>query len=128
MKYDLSHTELALSEIPKGTPGPAKTYNKWKDPAFTKDRERRRHLQRFYGITLEEFEARFKAQDYKCACCGRDTTKGKGWHIDHDHVTKKIRGILCNGCNVSIGINGDTVESVQEAFENQLAYLKRANA
>jgi hypothetical protein len=43
-------------------------------------------------------------QGDKCAICGRAEPNGRGrWHIDHDHKTGKVRGLLCNNCNVLLG-------------------------
>lgn len=39
---------------------------------------------RLYGITPEEYAARFAAQDNRCAICRTATPGGKGWHLDHD--------------------------------------------
>jgi hypothetical protein len=56
-----------------------------------------------------------------CECCGTPLVKGKV-HLDHDHVTGKFRGWLCNSCNLGIGALGDSIDGVKKA----LAYLRRA--
>jgi hypothetical protein len=56
-----------------------------------------------YGITIAERDAMLAAQE-GCAVCGVDKPGSKkGWHIDHCHDTKKVRGILCHHCNVAAG-------------------------
>jgi hypothetical protein len=61
-------------------------------------------LKRTYGITIEQWEAMFETQDFRCACCRSDDPKSKkGWQTDHCHETKKIRGILCAPCNRALG-------------------------
>ena len=43
-------------------------------------------------------------QGHICAACGSDKTNSKkGWTIDHNHETGKIRGIVCPGCNIIAG-------------------------
>lgn len=80
--------------------------------------------QRAYGISLEQFNAMLAAQDHKCAICRTDTWKGKGNkpHVDHDHVTGKIRGVLCGGCNNGLGNFGDDPARLRAAA----AYLEAA--
>jgi hypothetical protein len=57
-----------------------------------------------YGITAKEFNARFEAQNYSCFVCKRTESKGNGaFHVDHCHTTGKVRGILCQPCNVTLG-------------------------
>lgn len=62
-----------------------------------------------YGLDgIEGRDKLLKAQGGKCALCERsDCHWGKGfnnvWHIDHDHVTGEVRGILCAPCNTFIG-------------------------
>lgn len=57
-----------------------------------------------YGITLEDYNELFKKQDGRCKCCGVHQTELKrSLSIDHDHSTGRIRGLLCNNCNVAIG-------------------------
>ena len=41
-------------------------------------------------------------------------------HVDHDHKTNELRGILCQKCNTALGSLGDTVESLERAVK----YLK----
>ena len=62
-----------------------------------------RHVSR-YHISAEEFLEMEKAQDYRCPICGQAYRWGdRGGHIDHDHRTGKIRGILCLCCNHGLG-------------------------
>ena len=43
-----------------------------------------------------------------CAVCRESPRDKKSLHLDHDHATGKIRSFLCNHCNVSIGMVGDS--------------------
>lgn len=64
-----------------------------------------------YGITFYEFLALAAKTDDHCPVCkDRPAT-----HVDHDHATGKIRGVLCNNCNAGIGILGDSVERLESA-------------
>jgi hypothetical protein len=46
----------------------------------------------------------FEAQGRRCAVFGcTDPGSKRGWHTDHDHVTKKVRGIVCQRCNLMLG-------------------------
>lgn len=58
----------------------------------------------------------------KCEACGRPPSSNKGLALDHDHVTGKFRGWLCDLCNRGIGQLGDNLEGVKKALE----YLERA--
>ena len=49
-----------------------------------------------------------------CAVCGCTMTKKC---IDHDHKTKKIRGVLCNNCNTALGLFNDNVEVMRTAIQ-----------
>jgi hypothetical protein len=57
-----------------------------------------------YGITVDEYEAMALAQHGRCAICTTASPGGHGkWFcIDHDHATGKIRGLLCQPCNVKL--------------------------
>jgi hypothetical protein len=57
-----------------------------------------------YGIDEVGYQALLIAQGGKCALCKCEEPGGRGrWHVDHDHVTGKVRGLLCLNCNVNLG-------------------------
>lgn len=58
-----------------------------------------------YRLTLQDHEKLLKRSNDRCEICGSKTsTKGKSrLSIDHDHDTGKVRGLLCNSCNLGIG-------------------------
>src|SRR5437899_4206973 len=50
------------------------------------------------GIPQEEYDERLAAQGGGCAICG-NAPKTRRLHVDHDHKTGKVRGLLCHRCN-----------------------------
>lgn len=87
-------------------------------------RIRNNHLQRRYGITLDEYNEMFAAQGGGCALCGRAFGEGKDRpHVDHDHSRcgrDSVRGIIHARCNFLLSDAGDSVEVLQGAID----YLK----
>lgn len=52
-------------------------------------------------VLVDEFLVR---QAYKCAICHKDLDMRPGrWGLDHDHLTLRIRGVLCRWCNSNLG-------------------------
>jgi len=86
---------------------------------------RQRKYIRSYGINYAEFQRLLDLQKGVCAICGEgETVRNRGGDIrplsiDHDHVTGKIRGLLCANCNVALGLLGDSITRLSKA----LAYL-----
>jgi len=74
---------------------------------------RDRELQRLYGISSAEVDALLTSQGGVCAICARSPEPP---HVDHDHQTGAIRGILCNSCNLAIGMLQDSPDIVQAAL------------
>jgi len=73
-------------------------------------------LVRKFKLTREEFNKIFDAQGRKCAICPRTEPSGSGtWHVDHDHKTDKVRGLLCMHCNRALGYFMDSSELLQQA-------------
>jgi len=82
--------------------------------------QRDRNLRFFHGINSEDFDLVLGAQNGSCAICGATDPNGRGWHIDHDHRTGELRGILCSNCNVALGHFKDNTD----AMRNAVAYLE----
>jgi Autographiviridae endonuclease VII len=61
--------------------------------------DRKSYLKRKYGITIEQYDAMLEAQGGGCFICGRPPRDDISLHVDHDHSTGKVRGILCFCCN-----------------------------
>lgn len=81
-------------------------------------RERERKLLRKYGISLADYDAMRAEQSYQCAICGCPEEKAKEGclHVDHDHNTGRVRGLLCEVCNLRLPWveNGWWVNQAQE--------------
>ncbi|TMR97331.1 endonuclease domain-containing protein [Nonomuraea basaltis] len=60
------------------------------------------HLRNTYGMTKEDFESLWEAQDGRCAVCHAGFKKRRP-HVDHNHQTGAVRGLLCFTCNTAIG-------------------------
>jgi hypothetical protein len=76
-----------------------------------------------YRLSIEQYDAMFQEQNGLCAICGGPPRVGmnKKLHIDHDHATGKVRGLLCMHCNHSI----ERVEKCQGWAAKAEAYLAR---
>lgn len=71
-----------------------------------KEEIREKAWMRRYGITRQEYEEMLEAQGDSCAICKTMDIGRKGhthFHVDHDHVTGKVRGLLCDLCNRGLG-------------------------
>ncbi len=65
---------------------------------------RREMLRKKYGLTVEQYQAMVEEQGDVCAVCGQAETDKYGMlHVDHDHVTNTVRGLLCTQCNTGLG-------------------------
>jgi hypothetical protein len=87
--------------------------------AYRKQINQNNELMRLYGITPRQRDEMLAAQGGGCAICGR---RKKVMCVDHCHSTGQVRGVLCNGCNLSIGQLGDTPARLKRAAE----YLAKA--
>lgn len=83
---------------------------------LTKEQRMNRGLKSNYGITINDYNKMFDEQNGCCAICGKHQSEfSKALHVDHDHITGKIRGLLCQKCNHGIGLFNDSVELLRIA-------------
>jgi Recombination endonuclease VII len=77
------------------------------------------HLTRRYGISAARAQELIDAQGGVCAICRERAPD----HVDHDHATGQVRGMLCLPCNTGLGHFNDDVEVMAKAID----YLNRRN-
>jgi hypothetical protein len=78
---------------------------------------RNAQLQRSYGITLEEFNRMEKEQGGVCAICASPPRHNRALSVDHNHLTGKIRKLLCQNCNAALGMFKDDPERLIRAAD-----------
>jgi hypothetical protein len=82
-------------------------------------------LKTLYGITQEDRNKIIEFQKGICPVC-HDILDGIKSCVDHNHVTNKVRGILCNNCNLLLGSSRDNISILESAIE-YLKYHKGAS-
>jgi hypothetical protein len=81
---------------------------------------RARRLKRKYGISIRQYDEMLALQLGVCAIC-HFPPKSRRLHVDHDHATKRVRGLLCFTCNRFL-VSKNNVETARQV----LWYLSRA--
>ena len=108
-------------------------YNRLQE--FRKDPQHKERFKRYskdncmyrrYGITLDQYEAMVIKQKNRCLICNNQpindgARQNSSLHIDHCHITKKVRGLLCHLCNRGIGLFREKIELLEKAIK----YLKK---
>jgi len=84
-------------------------------------RTRNLHLNRRYGISSNEYDKMVRNVGGKCEICGIIPSR---LHIDHNHRTGAIRGLLCRPCNHALGGFQDSEEILRFA----IMYLSRTDS
>jgi len=80
---------------------------------------------RRHNVTLDQYHAMLEQQGELCAIC-RSVLQPmhKETHIDHDHATGKVRGLLCGACNLGLGKFKDNPAALRAAA----AYVEAEHA
>jgi hypothetical protein len=106
----------------------ANAYNKsrWVNSEIRENARGRKLLSR-YGITPEDYSRMLLEQKGSCKICGTEdphhiSNNSKYFCVDHCHTTGKVRGLLCNNCNVAIARFKDNIDSMEKA----ILYIKES--
>lgn len=86
---------------------------KYKEKHREDDRRRRR------GCTPSQYKLLQQSQKGMCAICGKEVNEQL--RADHDHVTGKMRGLLCDNCNWGLGNFKDNIQYLK----NAICYLEK---
>jgi hypothetical protein len=91
----------------------------------TSDRNQKRsHLRRLYGVSLERYDEMLTTQGGVCAICEQTCPTGRYLAVDHDHDTGLVRGLLCSKCNPGLGWFNDDPARLRAAAD----YLESTRA
>jgi hypothetical protein len=82
---------------------------------------REKYLLKRYGLSLKGYATLFKKQKGVCGICQNPPKPGRNLHVDHNHKTGKVRGLLCFKCNRRL-LGNRTADQIRRV----LAYLERA--
>ena len=91
--------------------------------ADNRQKHYRQEIVRKYGVESFWFDEQLQRQSNACVCCKRQfewIDKQTTPHVDHCHLTGKVRAILCNRCNTVLGLCEDN----KELFKNLTGYLE----
>lgn len=72
------------------------------------------YLKHHYNLTIEQLEDMKIAQNNQCAICGINPKDNLV--VDHNHITGKVRGLLCSSCNKGLGFFKDNIQRLQSAI------------
>ena len=72
-------------------------------------------FKRKYDLTLDQKDEMIRLQNNRCAICENEFVLARDTHVDHCHVTNKVRQILCAHCNRGIGCFNDSPKLLEKA-------------
>ena len=101
-----------------------KTYQKQykaENPDKIKQNRNKYHLKKRYGLSPQEKQSMLDDQNNCCAICKIEFDDAKATHVDHNHDTNELRGILCRNCNLGLGHFKDSKNLILDAVK----YLTR---
>ena len=85
---------------------------------YNKPARRERHLKKFYGLSVKDYEDMVLSQTNLCAICGEPEPHiGSSLAVDHNHTTGKVRQLLCSHCNLLLGHAKDSIDILKAAIQ-----------
>lgn len=97
--YHLRHRERLLKRMKD-------RYKRMRDEYLARARSSR--LKREYGLKDDQYDAVLAAQNGRCAICQRLPTRRR-LAVDHCHSIRRVRGLLCQKCNLGLGAFNDDI-------------------
>lgn len=82
----------------------------------SKEYKKAAYIKHKYNLDMEDFISLKEKQQNKCLICGLEEKNCGTLHIDHDHKTNKVRGLLCFSCNRSLGGFKDSIKILKSAI------------
>jgi hypothetical protein len=73
------------------------------------------YLRRRYNLTEDGRSAMLLSQAGACLICQQDESLVGTLHVDHNHETGEVRGLLCGSCNKALGAFRDNPEVLERA-------------
>jgi hypothetical protein len=80
------------------------------------ENKRNQYLEKKYGLTTDQKRKLCEDSNWECKICHKKVETLRKAHIDHDHKTGKIRGILCSKCNLGLGMFDDSINYLKSAI------------
>lgn len=100
-----------------------KSYQSSQCPKRKREMARERLMRSRYGMELTDFDSMMEKCGGVCEICKGPPTTYHGYKtlcVDHCHKTGKVRGLLCNKCNQTLGLMKESIENMESAIK----YLK----
>lgn len=93
-----------------------------RNPERAKARDSKLH--RSYGMTESQFQVMLAEHGGVCAICKQPPKRNRRLGIDHCHTTGRVRGLLCDPCNLGIG----NLKDSPDLLEKSAAYIRQHSA
>lgn len=90
----------------------------WYENPVNKEKRMSTNLKKMYGISIDSYHSMLSSQNGKCAIktCNRLASE-KTLHVDHDHTTGYVRGLLCHNCNTALGLVGENIQLLLDLID-----------
>jgi len=119
--YNQSNKAKRSRKKYKQSPEGKKAIKRYNQSPKGREMQRKWYLKHKYGITLEQKNKIYEKQNGKCLICKIKMLNKNDIHIDHNHKTGKIRGLLCGNCNRGIGLFKEN----PKILLNAIKYIKK---
>jgi hypothetical protein len=120
-KYALEHKEQIKQRQHKWYKRNKRHHREWSKQYYLNNKRRllklsRKQRLKTFNLSINDYNTLMREQNYVCAICKQKETlkktngnSARRLSIDHNHKSKKVRGLLCNRCNVILGKIDDNI-------------------